>query len=169
MNAHNHTPIYSLNEINMTRPVHRHPDECLPYLDFQCHDGGRNDYFDKFLNIEVPKDIQDCSVIAISLASGFNPEVKSPALSYNGALLALEDANRRLKPWKCRRCDESRWEFLKRRRKEIMSSLQRSGTPEHMNPIYGTDTNVYSYYLESKCNYNLVFGRTIQNKAFLPL
>ena len=70
----------------MVRRIHRHPSECLPLLGFTCNDGGRGQYFDKHLESEIPEDIQDCSVIAVSLATTYNPEVMSPALSYRDAM-----------------------------------------------------------------------------------
>lgn len=150
----------------MVRQIHRHPSECLPCLGFIWSDGGRGDYFDKHLSNEIPGDIQDCSVIAISLATTYNPEVMSPALSYRDALWSLSGWNERIKPWRVRQYYETRWDSVKRRKHEFVESWKSKQIPKFKNPIYGTNTNVYSVCLRGLNRYSLVFGEPCERKTF---
>ena len=150
----------------MVRQIHRHPSECLPCLDFECSDGGRDGYFDKHLELEIPDDIQDCSVIAVSLATTYNPEVMSPALSYRDALWSLSDWNEKIKPWQTRQYYETRGEYVRRRIDEIVESWRSKSVPKFKDPIYGTNTNVYGACLEFMNSYFLAFGEPCERKAF---
>ena len=150
----------------ISNAVHKHPDECLPFLDFEYNDGGREDYFRKLLKTGVPKGIGDCAVVAVSLATLVNPDYKSPALSYHDALDALTEFNHGLKPWKRRRFRETKKKYIWRRFKEILVEQTCGGIPKHQNPIYGTDTNTYSAYLTRMCGYTLVFGEPCMTEQF---
>lgn len=147
----------------MTSQIHRHPSECLPNLGFQCSDGGRKQYFDKLSPTEVPEDIQDCSVIAVSLATTIDPSATYPEFAYAGALQSLKARNTRLKPWKRKRFYESNREFLVRRVRQLVAELTSVGTPKYKNPIYGTDTNTYASSLRRGA-YTLVFGESCETK-----
>lgn len=78
------TPLFS-----RLASTHVHPDQCLPFLDFNCCDGGRENYFSSSSFEDRPDDIQDCAVVAVSLAALFNLKYKSPALSYMEAISDL--------------------------------------------------------------------------------
>ena len=150
----------------MVRQIHRHPSECLPLLGFDCNYGGRGQYFDKHLESEIPEDIQDCSVIAVSLATTYYPEMKSPALSYRDALWSLSDWNEQIKPWRTRQYYETRAVYFRRRKHEILESLSSKEVPKFKNPIYGTNTNVYSACLQGLNGYFLAFGEPCERKTF---
>ena len=148
------------------RHTHLHPSECLPLLGFEYSDGGRNQYFGKHLNADIPEDIEDCSVIAVSLATTYNPNVMSPALSYRDALWSLSEWNERIKPWRIKQYYETRREFLRRRIREILEYLKTKDAPKFKNPIYGTNTNTYSNFLQIAGVYALVFGEPCMTETF---
>ena len=150
----------------MFRQIHKHPSECLPTLGFQYNDGGRGQYFEKHLCAEIPEDIQDCSVIAVSIATTFDEAVQSPALSYVSALRFLVNWNNRLKPWKWKQFYESEREFWIRRARQFFVEITTTGTPKYRNPIYGTDTNTYSSCLRRSGAYALVFGEPLETNTF---
>ena len=150
----------------MTTQVHQHPNECLPYLDFQYDDGGGKDYFHKHLSSEVPEDIQDCSVIAVSLATRIDPSANYPELSYAEALRSLQILNNRSKPWNSKRFYESNREFWERRVRQFVLELTTVGIPKHRNPIYGIETNIYASCLRKLGAYSLVFGELCEAETF---
>ena len=102
------------------------------------------------------RDMNDCSVIAVSLA-GDPDGVVHPEVSYAGALKSLRNRNKRLKPWKKKLSYESERQFWNRRVRQFVWELKPVGIPRHKNPIYGTETNVYAYCL-TRLAYSLVFG-----------
>ena len=140
--------------------THGHPDQCLPFLDFNCCDGGREDYFNSSSFEDRPDNIQDCAVVAVSLAALFNPRYKSPALSYMDALSDLRHFNRLIKPWTKRNFRESSSEFIKRRLNEIYVQWRSNGIPRHQNPVYGTNTDTLSNCLRS-CGFSVVFDHPV--------
>ena len=143
--------------------VHEHPDGCLQQLGYRYCDGGREDYFRKLLMVEVPQDIAECAVVAISLATFFDPHSKSPALSYRDAFDSLEGANWRMKPWKNRNFRESTWDYLGRRVRELLAEKRIRGTPKHQDPRYGTDTNSISRCL-GDYGFTFVFGEPLPSR-----
>ena len=153
----------------MTMPLysatHKHPDECLPLLKFEYSDGGREDYFSKLQNEEIPYDIQDCAVVAVSLAALFNPEFKSPTLSYRDALSKLEHYNRRIRPWTKRNHRETLKKFIGRRLREMLAEWRSTGIPEHRNPIYGTNTDTISNSLRFY-DFSVVFDQPLVTEPF---
>ena len=139
--------------------IHAHPDECIPQMDFDCYDGGRSDYFNRQLRSGVPSDIQDCAVVAVSVALTYYPRVSSsPALSYSATLTELSIMNRRKMPWKRKGSRETWKEFFVRRFKEIWAERGNKGTAKHQDPKYGVNTVVLSRVLQSK-NFSFEFGK----------
>jgi hypothetical protein len=138
----------------------------LPFLGFACNDGGRGQYFDKHLESEIPDDIQDCSVIAVSLATTYNLEVMSPALSYRDALWSLLEWNERIKPWRRKQYYETYRDYWRRRICELLENITATDTPRYEDPIYGTNTNTYSNYLQILGGYSQVFGEPIDAKEY---
>ena len=151
----------------MTRVVHNHPDECVQLLEFEHTNGGREEFFQGVLETEVPKGINDCSVIAVSLAYGrliLNPIM--PNHDYGLALFGLRTFNRSIRPWERRNFHEGKLEFSIRRIRQVAADYLTTGVPKHRNPIYGIDTNVYAAYLEKICAYTLVFGEPCPVERF---
>ena len=150
-----------MEERRMTglRPVviHKHPSECLPFFAFEYSDGGRADYFSNLLKSEQPREIQDCSVIAASLAFSYNSSYESPMHSYLNALSGLRMFNSRRKPWKSRQSYESAIGHWFRKVRQFWSEFTARGLAKHQNPIYGTDSEVYGAYLEGSGGYAFVY------------
>lgn len=149
----------------MSNQIHEHPSECLPFLEFQCSDGGRNQYFENVLRTEIPDGIQDCSVIAVSLACTFDETVEHPEFSYAEALGSLKNQNSRLKPWRRKRPEESSPQYWARRGRELIAGLATVRTPKYKDPIYGTITHTYSACLQRR-GYTLVFGGSCETRTF---
>ena len=143
--------------------IHEHPDECLRQLRYRYCDGGREDYFRKLLKVEIPQDIADCTVVAVSLATLYDPSSKSPALSYWETLDSLERANWRVKPWKRRNFRESRRDYIGRRIKELLAERGIRGTAKHQDPKYGVDINSLSRCLRAY-QFTLVFGESLSSR-----
>ena len=143
--------------------IHEHPDECLRQLRYRYCDGGREDYFRKLLKVEIPQDIADCTVVAVSLATLYDPSSKSPALSYWETLDSLERANWRVKPWKRRNFRESRRDYIGRRIKELLAERGIRGTARHQDPKYGVDINSLSRCLRAY-QFTLVFGESLSSR-----
>ena len=142
----------------MARVIHRHPDDCIPQMGFDCYDGGRSDYFNLRLGMDVPNDIQDCAVVAVSVALTYYPRVSSsPALSYSATLSELRNMNLRKRPWMSKGFRETRKKFVVRRFREIIEERRKRGTAKHKDPKYGVNTVVLSRVLRSK-DFSFEFG-----------
>ena len=137
--------------------VHYHPSECLPYAPFQYSDGGRKAYFSSIFSSDPPKDIQDCSVIAVSIAMAHNAADHPSWQSYANANSGLRIFNQGLKPWRMRRSYESKLEYCSRRMRQTFLQAMTTRIAKHQNPIYGTDSNVYGAFLERIGRYSFVF------------
>ncbi len=148
--------------------IHSHPDECIPVLGFLCCDGGRKDYFQLRKCAAIPVDIQDCTVVAVSVAHSYNPNVRSPALSYSDTLDLLNNANRHKQPWKRRGFRESwighRVRRIKEARAERRARKNRE-IPKHQDAKYGVNTIALSRLLRS-FKFSLVFGEPRQKQSY---
>ena len=149
----------------LATPIHQHPDECVPLLGFRPCDGGRGDYFHKIKRTDIPPDIQDCAVVAVSTALFFNPRVCSPSLSYRDSFHHLEDWNHRIEPWKRKGFRETRKEYLFRRLREFLSEKGIIKNSIHQDPRYGVNTNVLSDCLLS-FGFSFVFGEPLKARPF---
>ena len=119
----------------MARVIHRHPDDCIPQMGFDCYDGGRSDYFNLRLGMDVPNDIQDCAVVAVSVALTYYPRVSSsPALSYSATLSELRNMNLRKRPWMSKGFRETRKKFVVRRFREIIEERKKKGNCQTQRP-----------------------------------
>ena len=145
----------------MTNFPHIHPDQCIPLLGFQYCDGGREDYFSASYSRERPYDIQDCAVVAVSIAAYLNPQYKSPALSYREALADLIRSNRRIAPWKRKNYRETKLEFFQRRLREVIDERRSKPIPRHMDPLHGTHTDTISMALFRR-RFRVVFAQPDQ-------
>lgn len=146
--------------------AHKHPDQCLSFLDFRYSDGGRREYFNRFFSSDPPSDIQDCSVIAVSVAMARNAADPPSWQSYAEANSGLRAFNRGLKPWNVRRSYENCLEYCRRRVRQTLLEAVTTRITKHRNPIYGTDSNVYGAYLERIGRYSFVFEDQISRGNF---
>ena len=148
--------------------LHKHPDECIPALGFLCCDGGREDYFQLHRGTAVPADIQDCAVIAVSVAHSYHPAVRSPAMSYSDTLDLLNNEIRHKQPWKRRGFRESRRGHLARRLKEAWAerrARKRLEIPIHQDAKYGVNTIALSGLLQS-FGFLLAFGEPLPERPY---
>ena len=143
---------------------HTNPDDCLQFLGFEHCDGGRYGFYHKTLRTEVPRNIQDCAVVATSLAAFPVSDCNSPQSSYLHALAGLKRLNRQIKPWKARAFKEANKRFILRRIKETCAELITTN-PKHQDPRYGTNTKTLSILLIQE-RFTFVFGEPLPPARF---
>ncbi len=133
----------------MKRRPHTHPDECLLTLPFSYGEAGRSDYFN-LMGLRLECAMGDCAIVALAYAAPIPYQTAYDSLELDTAMGRL---------WRCKRYDETLWDYIARRIRECLTDTFRPSRAHHRNPLYGTHIDGYGHLLKRDAGYRLVFGQ----------